>query len=129
MAAIYADVDLVVLCSHNEGLPVTIIEALAAARPVVSTEVGAVRDLVTPGETGRLVPPGDARALARAMRDHLSDRERSEAMARRGRAHVASRFSINRLEQDIRQLYSELAGRGAWADGGPVPPKTIRACR
>ena len=52
---IYADLDVVVLCSRNEGLPVTIIEALAAARPVVATEVGAVRDLVCPGRTGLLV--------------------------------------------------------------------------
>jgi glycosyltransferase involved in cell wall biosynthesis len=112
MAAVYADLDLVVLCSRNEGLPVTIIEALAAARPVVSTEVGAVRDLVTPGETGRLVPPSDAQALACAVLDQLDDPTLAEAMARRGRAHVCPRFSIERLERDIRQLYRELVGVG-----------------
>jgi glycosyltransferase involved in cell wall biosynthesis len=109
MPAIYADLDLLVLCSRNEGLPVTIIEALAAARPVVSTEVGAVRDLVIPGETGRLVPTGDAAALAQAMREQLNDRRNAEAMARRGRSHVASRFSIDRLEEDLRRLYRDLA--------------------
>jgi glycosyltransferase involved in cell wall biosynthesis len=112
MASVYADLDLVVLCSRNEGLPVTIIEALAAACPVVSTEVGAVRDLVTPGETGRLVPPGDVQALACAVLDQLDDPALAEAMARRGRAHIYPRFSIERLERDIRQLYRELVGVG-----------------
>jgi glycosyltransferase involved in cell wall biosynthesis len=110
LPAIYADLDLLVLCSRNEGLPVTIIEALAAARPVVSTEVGAVRDLITPGETGRSVPPDDVGALTCAMLDQLDDRGGAEAMARRGRAHVSSRFSIDRLEADLRQLYHDLLG-------------------
>src|SRR5262249_3576722 len=112
MVPIYADLDLLVLCSRNEGLPVTIIEAMAAACPVVSAEVGAVRDLVTPGVTGRLVPPGDAQALACAVLEQLDARARAEARARRGRAHVTRRFSIERLERDIRQLYGELVGVG-----------------
>jgi glycosyltransferase involved in cell wall biosynthesis len=116
LPAIYADLDLVVLCSRNEGLPVTVIEALAAARPVVATEVGAVRDLVVPGETGCLVPAGDAAALAAAMLQQLADPERAAAMARAGQARVYPQLSVERLERDIRALYREL-GKGEGVTG------------
>lgn len=118
LPAVYADLDVVVLCSRNEGLPVTLIEALAAARPVVSTEVGAVRDLVEPGRTGLLVPSGDAAALAGAILRHLDHPEEAAEMGRRGRAHVYPRFSVDRLERDIRRLYAELAATRGLA----VPP-------
>jgi glycosyltransferase involved in cell wall biosynthesis len=105
---IYADLDVAVLCSLNEGLPVTIIEALAAGRPVVSTSVGSVADLVVPGHTGELVPSSRPEALAEAIRAQLDDRERALAMARNGREHVYPRLSVDRLEQDLRGLYREL---------------------
>ena len=111
LPAVYSELDVVVLCSRNEGLPVTLIEALAAARPVVSTEVGAVRDLVTPGETGLLVPSGDPDALAAAILRHLEQPEAAAEMGHRGRAHIHPRFSIDRLEGDIRALYRELGAR------------------
>ena len=110
LPAVYSELDVVVLCSRNEGLPVTLIEALAAGRPVVATEVGAVRDLVTPGETGLLVPSGDAEALTGAILRHLAHPEAAAEMGRRGREHVYPRFSVNRLERDVRGLYRELAG-------------------
>ena len=109
LVSIYADLDVVVLCSLNEGLPVTIIEALAAARPVVATEVGAVRDLVVPGRTGWLAPRGDVAGLAEGILRQLEDRGAAELMGRRGRALVYPHLSIDRLEQDIRGLYGELA--------------------
>ena len=107
---IYADLDVAVLCSLNEGLPVTIIEALAAARPVVATEVGSVADLVSPDETGCLVPPGSPEALAEGIRRQLEHPERAAEMARAGQAHVYPRLSVDRLERDLRALYRELAG-------------------
>lgn len=106
---IYADLDVTVLCSLNEGLPVTIIEALAAARPVVSTEVGSVADLIVPGHTGALVPASNPEALAKAIEAQLADPERAFAMAQRGQAHVFPKLSVDRLEQDLRGLYRELA--------------------
>lgn len=108
LEAIYADLDVVVLCSRNEGLPLTIIEALAAARPVAATDVGAVRDLVVPGRTGRLVPPGDPAQLADAVLAQLEDPESAEAMGRLGRQRVHPHLSIDRLERDIRHLYRHL---------------------
>jgi glycosyltransferase involved in cell wall biosynthesis len=109
LPAIYADLDVVVLCSRNEGLPVSLIEALAAARPVVSTDVGAVRDLVIPGRTGRLTAPGSAPDLAGAILQQLRDSPAAEAMAQAGREHVYPHLSIDRLERDVYHLYYHLA--------------------
>lgn len=105
---LYADLDSVVLCSRNEGLPVTLIEALAAARPVVATNVGAVSDLVDDGRTGRVVPSGDASALADAILRQLEHRDEAARMADAGRIHVAQRFSVTRLVSDIETLYRGL---------------------
>ncbi|PYQ22569.1 MAG: hypothetical protein DMF79_05630, partial [Acidobacteria bacterium] len=59
LAAVYGDLDVVVNSSRNEGTPVALIEALAAARPVVATRVGGTADLLAEGSHGLLVPPGD----------------------------------------------------------------------
>jgi len=92
-----------------ETFGLTAIEAFAAARPVVATEVGAVRDLVVPGRTGWLAPRGDVAGLAEGILRQLEDRGAAELMGRRGRALVYPHLSIDRLEQDVRQLYRELA--------------------
>jgi glycosyltransferase involved in cell wall biosynthesis len=108
LPCIYADLDVVVLCSLNEGLPVTIIEALAACRPVVATSVGGVGDLVIPEETGTIVPSGDAETLADGIEKLLADPAEAARLARQGRSHVYPRLSVSRLEKDIRALYREL---------------------
>jgi glycosyltransferase involved in cell wall biosynthesis len=105
---IYADLDLVVLTSRNEGLPVSLIEALAAACPVVATRVGGVPDLIEEGITGILVPSGDASALAAAAAPLLGDPERRRAMGRAGRKRVVPAFGAARLLRDVDHLYTEL---------------------
>jgi glycosyltransferase involved in cell wall biosynthesis len=106
--AIYADLDLVALTSNNEGTPVTLIEAQAAGCPVVATAVGGVPDIVSDGQTGYLVPPGDAEALAEAILKALADD--SGSMGRAARQAVAEQFTISRLVRDMEQLYTELRG-------------------
>jgi glycosyltransferase involved in cell wall biosynthesis len=106
LSHIYADLDLVVLTSHNEGTPVTLIEAQASARPVVATAVGGVPDIVIDGQTGLLVPPDDASALAEAMLAVL--RTDSASMGQAGRQLVAEKFAIARLVHDIESLYDDL---------------------
>lgn len=108
LPCIYADLDVVVLCSLNEGLPVTIIEALAACRPVVATDVGGVGELVIPDETGVIVPSGDTAMLAGGIESQLADPVQAARLAQQGRGHVYPRLSISRLEKDIRALYREL---------------------
>jgi len=109
MREVYADLDVVTLCSNNEGSPVALIEALAAARPVVSTHVGGVPNVVQDGESGLLVPPGDPAALAEGVVALLRDPARAAELGRAGRLGVYPRHSSGRLVQDIAHLYLELA--------------------
>ena len=111
---LYADLDVVVLTSKNEGSPVALIEAMAAGRPVVSTRAGGVEDVVIDGETGVVVPVGDAAAVARAVVDLLEDPARAERLGTAARASVIAQFASGRLVRDIDALYQRLlAGRGA----------------
>ncbi len=113
LPGLYADLDLVALTSANEGLPVSLIEAMAAGLPVVATRVGGVPDLVEDGVTGLLVPPKDPGALAEAMVRLLSDPNRRQAMGDAGRERVDPAYSAERLLRDVGRLYTELlAARG-----------------
>ncbi len=104
----YAVCDTVVLTSASEGTPVTIIEALAAGRPVVATRVGGVPDVVDEGETGFLVRPGDTHALAERIQILARDPERRAAMGAAGRERTLSRYAVERLVDDVDELYREL---------------------
>lgn len=104
----YAVCDAVVLTSANEGTPVTIIEALAAAKPVVATRVGGVADVVDEGETGYLVRAGDTHALAERLALIADDPVRGRAMGEVGRERMLERYSVERLVDDIDALYRRL---------------------
>jgi glycosyltransferase involved in cell wall biosynthesis len=110
---LYADLDVVVLTSKNEGSPVALIEAMAAGRPVVSTRAGGVEDVVTDGETGLVVPVGDAAAVGRAILDLVEDPVRAARLGAAARDAVVQRFASSRLVGDIDALYRRLlAERG-----------------
>jgi glycosyltransferase involved in cell wall biosynthesis len=109
MREVYADLDVVTLCSNNEGSPVALIEALAAARPVVSTRVGGVPNVVQDGESGLLVPPREPAAFADAILALLKDPNRAARFGEAGRRAVFPRHSSRRLVQDVERLYLELA--------------------
>jgi glycosyltransferase involved in cell wall biosynthesis len=104
----YAICDAVVLTSASEGTPVTIIEALAAGRPVVATKVGGVPDVVDEGETGFLVRPRDTHALAERLEILARDPQRRTAMGATGRERMLERYAVERLVDDIDTLYREL---------------------
>ncbi|GAB0055719.1 D-inositol-3-phosphate glycosyltransferase [Candidatus Magnetaquicoccaceae bacterium FCR-1] len=89
--------DLFVLPSRAEGTPLTILEAMAHALPVVATRVGGVGDLVVDGQTGRLVPRSDPCALADAIGEYLFDPARRAMHGAAGRERVAARFSQERM--------------------------------
>ena len=105
---VLADLDVVVLTSRNEGSPVCLIEAMAAARPVVSTRVGGVGDVVDDGITGCLVDVDRPDDVADAIVELLGDQERRRAMGEAGRRRVDPRFSIDRLVSDMDRLYGQL---------------------
>jgi len=108
LAAVYGDLDVVVNSSRNEGTPVALIEALAAARPVVATRVGGTADLLAAGAHGLLVPPGDPEALATAIIESLREPAAARMRALAGRASVLERYSAARLLDDVDRLYREL---------------------
>lgn len=106
-----ADLDVVVLSSRNEGTPVALIEALAAGRPVVATDVGGVRYVVQDGETGWLCRAGDATGLAELLQRAIAEPEVAMRLALEGRKRVAERFGYQRMLADHRSLYQELLAR------------------
>lgn len=108
LAAVYGDLDVVVNSSRNEGTPVALIEALAAARPVVATAVGGTAEVLAAGAHGLLVPPSDPEALAAAILESLREPAAARQRALAGRASVLERYSASRLIDDIDHLYREL---------------------
>jgi glycosyltransferase involved in cell wall biosynthesis len=104
--------DLFVLSSRWEGNPLSVMEAMAAGLPVVSTAVGGVPELVREGETGLLVPSGDAAALARALQALVDDPARREAMGKAARQHAITHFDIRHTVRQYEALYERLLQKG-----------------
>ena len=100
--------DVVALPSWTEGLPLTLLDAMAHARPVVATPVGGTAEVVEDGETGLLVPPRDPAALAAALRRLLADRELARRLGEAGRRRVAERFTLAAMTRRILELYDEV---------------------
>jgi glycosyltransferase involved in cell wall biosynthesis len=108
LPSLYSDIDVVALTSLNEGTPVAIIEALAAARPVVATDVGGVRHVIDDQRTGLLAAPRDDSAIAERLSCLLTNPELAARMGSAGRLDVAARFGEARLLQETRELYRSL---------------------
>ncbi len=105
---VYADADVVALTSANEGSPVALIEAMAAARPVVATRVGGVPDLVEHGVSGLLVEPGDVAGFAEALAGLLADAGARRRAGEAGRKRVYPAYGAERLVEDMDRLYQDL---------------------
>jgi glycosyltransferase involved in cell wall biosynthesis len=114
LPAIAAATDVAVLGSANEGTPVSLIEAAAAGRPAIATRVGGVSEVVTP-ETGLVVPSGDPEALAAAITNLAADPGLRARLGATARERALSRYSVQRLVADIRELYEGLLARRRFA--------------
>lgn len=119
VAGLLAISDVCVLSSRAEGFSNSIIEYMAAGRPVVATDVGGAREAVVHGQSGYLVPAGDYEQMAAYTISLLLDRERARSMGERGRLLVRDQFSCIRQLQETEGLYSELLplGVGRFASG------------
>ncbi len=107
-----AGIDIFVLPSLYEGLGVSVIEAMAAGKPVVASRVGGVPESVEDHITGLLVPPGDPPALARVISNLLSQRETLERMGMKGRKRVQRHFTLELMAKRNEEFYYELLQDG-----------------
>jgi glycosyltransferase involved in cell wall biosynthesis len=108
VAGLYRLFDAFLLPSLNEGTPVSAIEALAAATPVVATSVGGVPDVVRDQVDGYLVSPGDVEGAAQKLALLANDARLRKKLGESGRARVLARYSVNRLVDDVDRLYRSL---------------------
>jgi sugar transferase (PEP-CTERM/EpsH1 system associated) len=115
--------DVFVLSSTSEGLSNTILEAMAAGRPVVATRVGGAEEMISDGVTGVLVPPSDAPAMAAALRRVLAAGDRGAAMGAAARQRVESEFTLAGMMQRYERMYTEVAlAKGVVSDTSPAQP-------
>jgi glycosyltransferase involved in cell wall biosynthesis len=103
-----AALDVFVMPSFWEGLPLSLILAMGAGLPVVATAVAGIPEVVTDGETGWLVPPGDASALAATLVAVLGDRERAKSVGAAARRYVRPRFGVDEYVAAVAALYDRL---------------------
>ena len=105
----FALMDVKVLASYaNEGVPQSLLQAQAMARPVVGTDVGGIPEVISHEETGLLVPPRDIRALAQAMGRLMADPDYRRGLGRRGREVVVEKFSMEKMAAEIEAVYEVL---------------------
>ncbi|MFH1266934.1 MAG: glycosyltransferase, partial [Planctomycetota bacterium] len=108
VAEVLSLVDVLLLISHMEANPVSILEAMACEKPVVATRVGSVPETVLDGETGFLVAPGDARGIADRVIELFRNPERAARMGRAGRERVLARGSVRRMVEGYEDLLREI---------------------
>lgn len=103
-----AGMDIICLTSRNEGTPVSLIEAQAGGVPVVTTDVGGVRDVVVEGETGYIVDPGDTEQFATRVLFLIENEKKRAEMSQNGWNFVQEKFHYRTLVGNVRQLYQDL---------------------
>ncbi len=103
--ALYERSDLFIHPTLYEGSSLVTLEAMAHRKPVVASRVGGIPDKIADGENGLLVPPGDAEALAQAIREALSARDRLRSWGEKGRAIVEARFTWSGRAKELLELY------------------------
>lgn len=114
--------DVFAFPSRTEGLPNALLEAMAAACPIVATDVPGCRDLISHDDTGLLVPYGDTLALAAAMRRLLDDRALATRLGRRASAIAANQWNISATFGAYAALYSEVRAEGPDRAPAQIPP-------
>jgi glycosyltransferase involved in cell wall biosynthesis len=110
MDEVYASLAVLALTSESEGMPLALMEAMAAGVAVVAANVGGVAEIVSHEETGLLVPPRQAEAAARAVLTLLADGQRRNALGMAARQRIATHFSLDRSAEAMAGVLTMLAG-------------------
>jgi glycosyltransferase involved in cell wall biosynthesis len=105
---ILASIDIFVMPSLREGLPMILLEAMAMAKPIVATNIEGIKEVLENGETGILVPPKDARALTAAIIDLLIHNDKAYQIGMAARRVVRARFGVDVMVQKVARVYEEL---------------------
>jgi glycosyltransferase involved in cell wall biosynthesis len=113
MPAVYAAMDIFVLPSLNEGLPMTVLEAMAASRPVIATRVGAIPNVINDGENGLLVDPRDSEGLRSAIASLLNDPERCRRLGVQAHTWVGRNYTAEAMALKYREMYEQVLGKRA----------------
>lgn len=108
IAEFNAGMDIICLTSKNEGTPVSLIEAQASGIPVISTDVGGVKDIILEGETGFAVPCGNLELYTEKLLDLINNEKKREKMSQNGWPFVRDKFHYERLVRDVEEYYREL---------------------
>lgn len=108
VAAFNSGMDIICLTSNNEGTPVSLIEAQAAGLPIVSTDVGGVKDIVKDQVTGVIVPPNDTELFADALLELIENEKKRHFLSQNGWTHVEQSFHYTTLVNNMEQLYRKL---------------------
>ena len=116
-----AAMDLYVHPALMEGFGIAVLEAMAMRKPVVATTTGGLPEIVQDGETGMLVPPGDAGALARVVSSLLRDSARSRQWGEAGRARITAHFTAEAMMDQLTSGYEAVLGRAV-----PAPQAVSR---
>lgn len=113
MPAVYAAMDIFVLPSLNEGLPMTVLEAMAASKPVIATRVGAMGSVIKDGENGLLVNAKDSEGLQNAIASLLNDPQRRRRLGDQAHAWVSQNYTSEAMALKYREMYEEVLGKPA----------------
>jgi glycosyltransferase involved in cell wall biosynthesis len=116
----YHNADIFLLPSYQEGFPLTILEAMAAGLPVISTPVGAIPEVIENGVNGFLIPPRDSQALAEKINLLIEHRELREKMAENNKGKVREKYDLRPVSEIFDAIYQELIcgkteNRNFWA--------------
>jgi glycosyltransferase involved in cell wall biosynthesis len=104
---LYSAFDAFALVSHTEGLPMSLLEAMAASLSVVVSRVGAIPKIVTPMKSGILITPGDLDGIMNALHHLAGEREVRKMLGRNARDEVVRHYSVKRMASDYERLYGE----------------------
>ena len=102
------EADIYILPSYQEGLPISILEAMSAGLPIISTPVGGIPDAVTDGENGYLIEPGDSEALASKILFLSENHNVWEKLSLQSKEIAKQKFHMSRIESELADLYNSL---------------------